>query len=93
MFWFASGARHGWCPEWNEFACAIVETMGDRRHEFVAKQPIGSRYKTETYAEGSLDASEVVGCEFANRLSHAALVDFALTNDVDEFACIDFDRA
>jgi hypothetical protein len=35
----------------------------------------------------------MVGCEFANRLSHTALFDFAFADNVDEFACVDFDRA
>ena len=51
------------------------------------------RYKTESDAESRLDSTEMVGSEFANRLSHTTLLNFTFANDVDEFARIDFDRA
>ena len=47
----------------------------------------------ESDAESSFDSTEVVSCKLAYRLSHTALIDFAFADNVDEFACVDFDRA
>ena len=51
------------------------------------------RYKTESDSESSFDSTKVISRKFANRLSHTALFNFAFADNVDEFACVDFDRA